>query len=93
MSFPQRHPLCGPGAGTQLRLHAGPGNAGRAGFDSRAPAIAKIAGPRDPLGIGFGGLRRCWLFAAERVRAPAGMLTALPIERMPKPAFRSSSTK
>ena len=56
MSFPQRHPLCGPGASTDygftLGLEAGPGDIGLvgAGIDTRFEA-------RDQMGIGFGGLR------------------------------------
>ena len=55
MSFPQRHPLCGPGASTEYDYTLGlevPG----AQAAIIGPAVAKIAGPRDPLGIGFGGL-------------------------------------
>src|SRR5579864_9047124 len=55
MSFPQRHPLCGPGADTAydytLGLETGGAQASISG-----PTMAKIAGPRDPLEIGFGGI-------------------------------------
>ncbi len=55
MSYPQRHPLCGPGASTEYDYTLGlevPG----AQAAIVGPLVAKIAGPRDPLGIGFGGL-------------------------------------
>jgi acetolactate synthase I/II/III large subunit len=55
MSFPQGHPLCGPGADTAydytLGLETGGAQASIAG-----PTLAKIAAPRDPGDIGFGGL-------------------------------------
>jgi acetolactate synthase-1/2/3 large subunit len=55
MSFPQRHPLCGPGASADYDYTLGleaPGTQA----SIMGPVVAKIAGPRDPLGIGFGGL-------------------------------------
>jgi acetolactate synthase I/II/III large subunit len=56
MSFPQRHPLCGPGASTQydftLGLETGPANIALIG-----PRISALAATRDKAGIGFGGLR------------------------------------
>ena len=55
MSFPQRHPLCGPGASTEYDYTLGLEAAG-AQASITGPVVAKIAGPRDPLGIGFGGL-------------------------------------
>jgi thiamine pyrophosphate-dependent acetolactate synthase large subunit-like protein len=55
MSFPQRHPLCGPGASTDYDYTLGLEVAGTQAAII-GPAVAKIAGPRDPLGIGFGGL-------------------------------------
>jgi thiamine pyrophosphate-dependent acetolactate synthase large subunit-like protein len=54
MSFPQRHPLCGPGADTAydytLGLESGGAQATIAG-----PALAKTAATRDTVNIGFGG--------------------------------------
>lgn len=56
MSFPQRHPLAGPGADTRydytLGLETGPADVALIG-----PRIADIAPMRDTAGIGFGGLR------------------------------------
>ncbi len=56
MSFPQRHPLCGPGANTQhdftLGLETGPATLALIG-----PRVAAVATARDRAGIGFGGLR------------------------------------
>jgi len=54
MSFPQRHPLCGPGADTNydytLGLETGGAQAAIIG-----PALAKTAETRDTAKIGFGG--------------------------------------
>ncbi|HXP88462.1 MAG TPA: thiamine pyrophosphate-dependent enzyme [Bryobacteraceae bacterium] len=55
MSFPQRHPLCGPGADTAYDYTLGLEAAG-AQASITGPALAKIAAPRDPGNIGFGGL-------------------------------------
>jgi len=56
MSFPQRHPLCGPGANTQydftLGLETGPATLALIG-----PRMAAVASSRDRAGVGFGGLR------------------------------------
>lgn len=56
MSFPQRHPLCGPGANTDydftLGLEAGPADIGLVG-----PGINTQFEARDEMGIRFGGLR------------------------------------
>jgi acetolactate synthase-1/2/3 large subunit len=56
MSFPQRHPLCGPGASTDydftLGLEAGPADIGIVG-----PGVESLSGARDEMAIGFGGLR------------------------------------
>lgn len=54
MSFPRRHPLCGPGASAEYDYMLGlkmPG--GQASITG--PATSKLSG-RDSLGIGFGGL-------------------------------------
>jgi acetolactate synthase-1/2/3 large subunit len=56
MSFPQRHPLCGPGADTAYDYTLGL-ETGGAQASITGPALAKIAGPRDPGDIGFGGIR------------------------------------
>jgi acetolactate synthase-1/2/3 large subunit len=55
MSFPQRHPLCGPGADTAYDYTLGLETAG-AQASITGPSLAKIAGPRDPGDIGFGGI-------------------------------------
>ena len=56
MSFPQGHPLSGPGANTQydfrLGLEVGPADVALMG-----PRIASLVRTRDKAGIGFGGLR------------------------------------
>jgi thiamine pyrophosphate-dependent acetolactate synthase large subunit-like protein len=56
MSFPQRHPLCGPGAGEQydftLGLETGPADVALIG-----PGVGTLFGTRDTMQVGFGGLR------------------------------------
>lgn len=56
MSFPQRHPLCGPGAHANhdftLGLETGPADLALLG-----PRIASLAARRDVSDVGFGGLR------------------------------------
>jgi thiamine pyrophosphate-dependent acetolactate synthase large subunit-like protein len=56
MSFPQRHPLCGPGANSDydftLGLEAGPANVGLV-----AAGINTQFETRDDMGVRFGGLR------------------------------------
>jgi thiamine pyrophosphate-dependent acetolactate synthase large subunit-like protein len=56
MSFPQRHPLCGPGADTRydyrLGLETGPADVALLG-----PHVASLQAARDTAKIGFGGLR------------------------------------
>jgi acetolactate synthase I/II/III large subunit len=56
MSFPQRHPLCGPGANThydfRLGLEIGPADVALIG-----PRVAALSATRDQSKIGLGGLR------------------------------------
>lgn len=56
MGFPQRHPLCGPGADSNydyvLGLEAGSPN-----ISLRRPTVAALTAERDVMGVGFGGLR------------------------------------
>jgi acetolactate synthase-1/2/3 large subunit len=56
MSFPQRHPLCGPGADPRydyrLGLETGPADVALVG-----PRIASLTAVRDRAEVGFGGLR------------------------------------
>ena len=56
MSFPQRHPLCGPGADAgvdfRLGLEAGPADVALIG-----PKVASLQALRDTALVGFGGLR------------------------------------
>ena len=56
MSFPQRHPLCGPGANTTYDFTLGL-ESGSADVALMGPRIGAIAAARDHAGIGFGGLR------------------------------------
>jgi acetolactate synthase I/II/III large subunit len=57
MSFPQRHPLCGPGVSTsydfRLGLEAGPADVALIG-----PRVASLTPARDRSAIGLGGLRQ-----------------------------------
>jgi thiamine pyrophosphate-dependent acetolactate synthase large subunit-like protein len=55
MSFPQRHPLCGPGADTNYDYTLGL-ETGAAQVSITGPTLAKIVGQRDTIDIGFGGL-------------------------------------
>jgi acetolactate synthase I/II/III large subunit len=55
MSFPQRHPLCGPGADTSYDYTLGL-EAGGAQASITGPGLAKIAAPRDTTNIGFAGI-------------------------------------
>jgi thiamine pyrophosphate-dependent acetolactate synthase large subunit-like protein len=72
MSFPNRHPACGPGAATDydftLGLETGPADVALMG-----PTIASIAATRDKMGVAFGGLRAA---------TPAGALGAGPPARI-----------
>jgi thiamine pyrophosphate-dependent acetolactate synthase large subunit-like protein len=56
MSFPQSHPLCGPGASTDydftLGLEAGPADVGLVG-----PGVDTLYSVRDRAGVGFGAMR------------------------------------
>jgi thiamine pyrophosphate-dependent acetolactate synthase large subunit-like protein len=54
MSFPQRHPLCGPGADTTYDYTLGL-ETGGAQASITGPALAKTAATRDTVNIGFGG--------------------------------------
>ncbi len=55
MSFPQRHPSCGPGADTAYDYTLGL-ETGGAQASITGPTLAKIVGQRDSTDIGFGGL-------------------------------------
>ncbi len=55
MSFPQRHPLCGPGADTNYDYTLGLETAG-AQASITGPALSKIVPQRDTTNIGFGGI-------------------------------------
>jgi thiamine pyrophosphate-dependent acetolactate synthase large subunit-like protein len=55
MSFPQRHPLCGPGADTAYDYTLGL-ETGGAQSSITGPTLATIVPERDTANIGFGGL-------------------------------------
>ncbi len=67
MSFPQRHPLCGPGADTAYDYTLGL-ETGGAQASITGPGLAKIARSRDTTNIDFGGILRASNFG--RVGAP-----------------------
>jgi acetolactate synthase I/II/III large subunit len=54
MSYPQRHPLCGPGADASYDYTLGL-ETGGAQASITGPALAKTAATRDTVNIGFGG--------------------------------------
>ncbi|HEY2379659.1 MAG TPA: thiamine pyrophosphate-dependent enzyme [Terriglobia bacterium] len=54
MSFPQRHPLCGPGADTNYDYTLGLESAG-AQASITGPGLATLL-PRDAMNVGFGGI-------------------------------------
>src|ERR1700682_2268302 len=55
MSFPQRHPLCGPGADTAYDYTLGLETGGAQALIT-GPSLAEIAAPRDTTNIGFAGV-------------------------------------
>jgi acetolactate synthase-1/2/3 large subunit len=55
MSFPQGHPLCGPGANTEYDYTLGL-EAGGAQVSLRRPGRGTLVADRDPYGIGFNGI-------------------------------------
>jgi thiamine pyrophosphate-dependent acetolactate synthase large subunit-like protein len=55
MSFPQRHPLCGPGADTNYDYTLGL-EAGAPQASLIAPQLSQIVPQRDTVNIGFGGI-------------------------------------
>jgi thiamine pyrophosphate-dependent acetolactate synthase large subunit-like protein len=55
MSFPQRHPLCGPGADTNYDYTLGL-EAPAAQVYIQGPALTQVAATRDTINIGFGGI-------------------------------------
>jgi thiamine pyrophosphate-dependent acetolactate synthase large subunit-like protein len=56
MGFPQRHPLCGPGADANYDYVLGL-EADSPQLSLQRPTVATLTGTRDTMGIGFGGLR------------------------------------
>ena len=65
MGFPQRHPLCGPGADTSYDYELGL-ETDSANIALQRPGITSLTAERDVMGIGFGSLR------ADYVAAPPG---------------------
>jgi acetolactate synthase I/II/III large subunit len=75
MSFPQRHPLCGPGADTTYDYTVGL-ETGGAQVSITGPSLAKIARARDTDNIDFGGI----LKASDFGRFGRAEKSAPPIE-------------
>ena len=76
MRFPQRHPLCGPGADTAYDYTLGL-EAPAAQIFIQGPALAQVAASRDTVNIGFGGVGGGGGFSGRGARggrggAPAG---------------------
>ena len=79
MSFPQRHPLSGPGASSEydfrLGLESGPADIALMG-----PRVASLESRRDTAGIGFGGLRARGTPEGAPGGQPAGIHRSIPID-------------
>jgi len=72
MSFPQRHPLCGPGADTNYDYTLGL-EAPAAQVFIQGPALGPIASSRDTGNIGFGGINGAGLGGGRGARGgPVG---------------------
>lgn len=56
MSFPQRHPLCGPGADSNYDFVLGL-EAESPNISLFRPSVQSLTASRDDMGVGFGGLR------------------------------------
>jgi len=69
MSFPQRHPLCGPGADTNYDYALGL-EAGVAQVSINGPGLAKVAEARDVTHIDFKGVRTPATSAGGTARSP-----------------------
>jgi thiamine pyrophosphate-dependent acetolactate synthase large subunit-like protein len=74
MSFPQRHPLCGPGASANYDYTLGL-EAGGAQVAINGPGLAKVAEERDVTHIDFKGVRTPANFGRG-----AGVKSAMPVE-------------
>jgi thiamine pyrophosphate-dependent acetolactate synthase large subunit-like protein len=79
MSFPQWHPLSGPGASTEydfrLGLEAGPADVALMG-----PRVASLETKRDTARIGFGGLRTRSAPEGAPGEQPASIKRSIPID-------------
>jgi thiamine pyrophosphate-dependent acetolactate synthase large subunit-like protein len=75
MSFPQRHPLCGPGADTNYDYTLGL-EANGAQVAINGPGLAKIADARDATHIDFAGVRTPSNFG----RGGGAVKSAMPVE-------------
>ena len=74
MSFPQRHPLCGPGADTNYDYTLGL-ETGGAQVAINGPGLAKVAAERDVTHIDYGGVKTPSNFGRG-----AAIKAAMPIE-------------
>jgi acetolactate synthase I/II/III large subunit len=79
MSFPQRHPLCGPGADTSYDYTFGL-ETGGAQASITGPALSKIVPLRDTTNIGFGGISGGAGGPGRGGRGGGGTPSATPIE-------------
>jgi len=79
MSFPQRHPLCGPGADKNYDFVLGL-DADSPHISIKRPTVASLTAVRDEMEIGFGGLRANAPGGAAPAAAPAGTVLSVDAE-------------
>jgi acetolactate synthase-1/2/3 large subunit len=79
MSFPQRHPLCGPGGDRNYDFTLGL-DADSPNISIKRPTVASLTVARDAMGIGFGGLRSNAPAGAAPAAAPAGTVLSVDAE-------------
>jgi len=79
MSFPQRHPLCGPGFDRNYDFVLGL-DADSPNISIRRPTVASLTATRDGMGIGFGGLRSNAAAGASPAPASAGTVLSVDAE-------------
>ena len=78
MSFPQGHPLCGPGASTNYDYTLGLEMGGTVGL--RGPDLKTILKERDPYNIGFGGLAQGVRFGGPAAAGAEGRVVDVDAE-------------
>ena len=84
MSFPQRHPLCGPGASTAYDYTLGL-EVPAASLSLQGPDLKTILKERDPYNIGFGGLAQGVRFGGPGGGGPQGRVVEADAEASLEP--------